>query len=57
MLAVRRLFGIGLKAWLPVVANEHASRDNIGILLSFVFTPMWRESPRLKQEYQPREKR
>jgi hypothetical protein len=57
VLAVRRLFGIGIRAWLPVAANEHASRDNIGILLNFTFTPMWREKPRLKAEYQSRQEK
>jgi hypothetical protein len=48
---VSRLFGVGIRAWLPVVGNEHSSYDNVGVLLNFTFTPLWREPPRLKPEY------
>jgi hypothetical protein len=48
---IKRLFGVGMRVWLPVVANENSSYDNVGVLLSFTFTPTWREAPRLKSEY------
>jgi hypothetical protein len=48
---VPKLFSVGLKAWLPVIANVHSSYDNTGVLLSFGFTPMWRERLQLKPEY------
>ena len=48
---IRRLFSIGIRAWLPVVATKNFSYDNIGILTSFTFTPGWREPPVLKPEY------
>ncbi len=48
---VSRLFGVGLRAWLPVVGNKNSSYDNVGVLLNFTFTPMWREAPKLKPEY------
>ncbi len=53
----RRRFAIGLRAWLPVIAadgessTDQSSTDNIGIMLSLTLTPMWRERPRLKPEY------
>ena len=56
VIAVRRLFGVGVRGWLPVVANKDASYDNIGILLNFSFYPMWRERPRLKPEYQTKKR-
>jgi hypothetical protein len=48
---VPKLFTVGLKAWLPVIANEHSSYDNTGVLISFGFTPMWREPLQLKPEF------
>ena len=48
---IRRLFTVGLKVWLPVIANKDSSNDNLGILLNFGFTPTWRERLRLKPEY------
>lgn len=57
MLAVKRLFGAGVRAWLPVVASKNASRDNVGILLNFSFYPMWRERPRLKPEFRTKKRR
>jgi hypothetical protein len=50
---VKRKFGIGVKAWLPVVAspNSQSSRDNTGVQISFTYTPMWPERPQLKPEY------
>lgn len=48
---VKRLFGIGLKAWLPVAASSDAERDNVGVMMSFIFTPSWRGAPELKEKY------
>jgi hypothetical protein len=48
---VKRLFGIGIKAWLPVVASNNPEADNLGVLLNLTFTPMWREPLQLKPEY------
>ena len=48
---VKRLFAIGMKAWLPVVASKHPEGDNVGILLNFIFTPLWREPLQLKPTY------
>ncbi len=48
---IPRLFTVGLKAWLPVIANRQSSYDNTGVLISFGFTPMWRERLQLKPEY------
>ena len=48
---VDKLFGVGVKAWLPVVASSDAERDNIGLLLSFTFTPHWRGEAQLKEKY------
>lgn len=48
---VKRLFALGMKAWLPVVASKDSESDNVGILLNFVFTPLWREPLQLKPEY------
>ena len=47
----KRRFGIGLKAWLPVVASEDSETDNVGILMSFIFTPQWRGERTLKDKY------
>jgi hypothetical protein len=47
----QRRLAIGLKAWLPVVASSHSSTDNTGALITITATPMWREKPRLKEEY------
>ncbi len=49
----KRKLGIGVKAWLPVAAypNGQSSRDNTGVQISFTYTPMWRERPQLKPEY------
>ncbi len=48
---IRRFFSIGIRGWLPVVATKNFSYDNVGIMTSFTFTPMWREKPVLKPEY------
>jgi hypothetical protein len=50
---VKRKFGIGVKAWLPVVASptSQSSKDNTGVQISFTITPMWAERPQLKPEY------
>lgn len=48
---VERMFAVGLRVWLPVVANEDSSMDNLGVLINFNFTPMWREPLQLKPEY------
>ena len=48
---VRRMFGLGIKAWLPVVAHKNSEADNLGILFNMTFTPIWREPVRLKPEY------
>jgi hypothetical protein len=47
-----RFFAVGLRAWLPVWATSHPDVDNVGVMLSFTFTPMWREAKRLKPEYE-----
>ncbi len=57
MLAVKRFLGVGVRAWLPVVASRHASRDNVGILLNVSFYPMWRERPRIKPEFKTKKRR
>jgi hypothetical protein len=48
---VKRFFGIGLKAWLPVVASSDSETDNVGLILNFSFTPQWRGSKQLKDKY------
>ncbi len=48
---VPRLFAVGIRAWLPVIANKNSSMDNLGALISFNITPMWREPLQLKPEY------
>jgi hypothetical protein len=48
---VKRMFGIGIKTWLPVVASKNSEADNIGILINMIFTPIWREPPQLRPEY------
>ncbi len=48
----KRMVGVGIKAWLPVVASSDSETDNIGLLLSFIFTPTWRGAPVLKEKYQ-----
>ncbi len=48
---VKRLFGIGIKAWLPVIASANPEADNVGVLLNLTFTPTWREPLQLKPEY------
>jgi hypothetical protein len=47
----KRTFAVGLRAWLPVWANANPDVDNIGVMLNFTFTPMWRERPVMKPEY------
>jgi len=53
----KRRFAIGFKAWLPIIAadgkssTEQSSTDNIGLMVSLTFTPLWRERPQLKPEY------
>jgi hypothetical protein len=49
----RRVFAVGMKAWLPVFAYPYgqSSNDNLGIMISLTYAPMWREHPRLKKEY------
>ena len=47
----KRRFGIGLKAWLPVVANKDSETDNVGVLLDFIFTPQWRGPKTMKEKY------
>jgi len=48
----KRSIAVGARAWLPVIAAADSSTDNIGILFTLTFTPMWRESARLKPEYE-----
>ena len=48
---VQRFFGVGLKAWLPVVASSDSDTDNVGVILSFSFTPQWRGQRVLKEKY------
>ena len=47
----KRVFAIGAHAWLPVVASNESSTDNVGILLHFAVTPLWREPKRLRPEF------
>ncbi|MCP4677445.1 MAG: hypothetical protein GY854_18420 [Deltaproteobacteria bacterium] len=49
---VKRMFAIGMSAWLPVIASNDSSTDNIGVMLHFTVTPMWRERRRIKPEYE-----
>jgi hypothetical protein len=49
--ARKRAFAVGLRAWMPVWATSNPDVDNIGIMLNFTFTPMWREKPVMKPEY------
>ncbi len=53
---VKRIAGVGIKAWLPVTANRHPESDNVGLMLSFIFTPTWRGAPVLKEKYQTHNK-
>lgn len=46
-----RLFAVGLRAWMPVWATSAPSTDNIGVMLNFTLTPMWREKKVLRPEY------
>ena len=48
---VDKLFAVGVKAWLPVVASSDAERDNVGVLLGFTFTPGRRGKAQLKEKY------
>jgi hypothetical protein len=48
----KRMMGVGIKAWLPVVASSESETDNVGLLMSFIFTPTWRGAPVLKEKYQ-----
>ncbi len=49
---VKRIFAIGLRAWMPVIASNDSSTDNIGVMFHFTVTPSWRERARLKPEYE-----
>jgi len=49
--ARKRTFAVGLRAWMPVWATANPDVDNIGVMLNFTFTPMWREKPVMKPEY------
>jgi hypothetical protein len=46
-----RLFAVGLRAWMPVWATSHPDVDNIGVMLNFTLTPLWREKKVLRPEY------
>jgi hypothetical protein len=46
-----RRFAVGLRAWMPVWATSHPSVDNIGVMLNFTITPLWREKRVLRPEY------
>ncbi len=48
---VKHFFGVGIKGWLPVVASHNSERDNVGVMLSFIFTPSWRGTAVLKEKY------
>jgi hypothetical protein len=48
----KRSVAVGLRAWLPVWATANPSTDNIGVMLNVTVTPMWRERPRLRPEYE-----
>lgn len=52
LFVVKRVFAIGARGWLPVVASNEPRTDNVGILLHLTVTPLWREPKRLKAEYQ-----
>jgi hypothetical protein len=47
----KRVFAVGVRAWMPVWATSNPDVDNIGVMLNFSFTPMWREKPVIKPEY------
>ncbi|MCK9460830.1 MAG: hypothetical protein M0R80_14425 [Proteobacteria bacterium] len=47
----KRFFAVGLRAWMPVWATSNPDVDNVGVMLNFSFTPMWRERPVVKPEY------
>jgi hypothetical protein len=47
----KRLFGVGVKAWLPVVASSESETDNVGLMMNFIWTPTWRGQPVLKEKY------
>jgi hypothetical protein len=47
----KRRFAIGLNAWLPVIASNDSSTDNIGVMFNLTYAPTWREAPQLKPEY------
>ncbi len=34
-----------------MVANADSERDNVGVMLSFTFTPSWRGKAQLKEAY------
>ena len=48
---VEKKVGIGMHAWLPVLASSNNSMDNIGILFNATFIPTWRQPRQLKDEY------
>ncbi|MDD5308341.1 MAG: hypothetical protein PHU25_13555 [Deltaproteobacteria bacterium] len=50
----RRSVAIGVRAWLPVWANQDAGSDNLGVMLSLSFFPMYRERPQVRPEYDVR---
>ena len=48
---IKQVFGLGVKAWLPVVASSDSETDNVGIMMDFIFTPQWRGPKVLKEKY------
>ena len=48
----KRSIAVGARAWLPIVGTSDSSLDNVGIMVNVTFTPMWRERPALRPEYE-----
>ncbi len=49
---VKRIFAIGLRAWMPIIASNDSSTDNVGVMFHLTVTPSWRERARMKPEYE-----
>lgn len=48
---IDRTLALGARVWLPVVASNESSTDNLGVMFSLTFTPSWRPKKQLKDEY------
>ena len=50
----KRSIYLGASAWLPLFAGpvDESATDNVGVMFHVGFTPMWRERPQLKPEYE-----